>query len=72
MRTTSSVLLANLACIELHQMHSRKPVFDKPDYFVMDLDPPEQFKFPDVVEIAFDLREHAARRPLGRAAGARS
>ena len=55
------VWLANLACIELHQMHSRKPVFDKPDYFVMDLDPPEQFKFPDVVEIAFDLREHLER-----------
>jgi len=26
--------LANLACIELHQMHSRAPRFDKPDYIV--------------------------------------
>src|SRR2546427_10807682 len=34
----SLVWLANLACIELHQMHSRAPHFDKPDYVVYDLD----------------------------------
>ncbi len=54
----SLVWLANLACIELHQMHSRKPHYDQPDYFVFDLDPPEDYPFPDVVEIAFALREH--------------
>src|SRR5438309_8590045 len=50
--------LANLACIELHQMHSRVPDFDKPDYIVYDFDPPENFKFPDVTEIALEFKEH--------------
>jgi DNA ligase D-like protein (predicted ligase)/DNA ligase D-like protein (predicted polymerase)/DNA ligase D-like protein (predicted 3'-phosphoesterase) len=50
--------LANLACIELHQMHSRAPHFDKPDYIVFDLDPPEGFKFAGVVELALAFKEH--------------
>ena len=32
------VWLANLACIEIHQMHCRAPHFDRPDYIVFDLD----------------------------------
>lgn len=52
------VWLANLACIELHQMHSRRPDFTKPDYFVMDIDPPENYPFTKVVEIAFNIKEH--------------
>ncbi|MCZ6775217.1 MAG: non-homologous end-joining DNA ligase [Ignavibacteria bacterium] len=54
----SLVWLANLACIELHQMHSRSPHYDKPDYMVFDLDPPENYSFERVVEIALDFREH--------------
>jgi DNA ligase D-like protein (predicted polymerase)/DNA ligase D-like protein (predicted 3'-phosphoesterase) len=54
----SVVWLANLACIELHQTHYRKPRFEHPDYFVFDLDPPEDCAFVDVVELAFELREH--------------
>jgi DNA ligase D-like protein (predicted ligase)/DNA ligase D-like protein (predicted polymerase)/DNA ligase D-like protein (predicted 3'-phosphoesterase) len=54
----SLVWLANLACIELHQMHSRAPHFDKPDYIVYDLDPPENFKFTDVAQLAREFREH--------------
>ncbi len=54
----SLVWLANLACIELHQMHARAPNFDKPDYMVIDLDPPDGFSFPKVVELAFDLKLH--------------
>lgn len=54
----SLVWLANLACIELHQMHSHMPHFDKPDYMVFDLDPPEDYSFPRLVEIALQLREH--------------
>jgi bifunctional non-homologous end joining protein LigD len=50
--------LANLACLELHQMHSRAPHFDKPDYIVYDLDPPEDYKFPDVAQLALALRLH--------------
>lgn len=57
----SLVWLANLACIELHQMHSRNPHYDKPDYMVFDLDPPEGYKFTDLIEIAFDLKEHIER-----------
>ncbi|MCH7677232.1 non-homologous end-joining DNA ligase [candidate division KSB1 bacterium] len=53
----SLVWLANLACLELHQYHSRKPHFDKPDYFVFDLDPPEGGPFESVVEIALNLKE---------------
>src|SRR5262245_55580202 len=48
----SLVWLANLACIELHQMHSRAPHFDKPDYIVYDFDPPENFTFNQVAELA--------------------
>src|SRR5213075_2934805 len=50
--------LANLACIELHQMHSRAPHFDKPDYIVYDLDPPENCPFQDVAGLALEFREH--------------
>src|SRR5947207_13372085 len=54
----SLVWLANLACIELHQMHSRAPHFDKPDYIAYDFDPPETFKFPDVATLALEFKEH--------------
>ncbi|NUM81517.1 hypothetical protein HUU42_11990 [bacterium] len=54
----SLVWLANLACIELHQGHARSPNFDRPDYMVIDLDPPDGFPFPQVVELAFDLKPH--------------
>ncbi|MBL7994101.1 non-homologous end-joining DNA ligase [bacterium] len=54
----SLVWLANLACIELHQMHARGPNFDKPDYMVIDLDPPDGFPFQKVVDLAFDLKPH--------------
>ena len=50
--------LANLACLEMHQMHSRKPHFDKPDYMVFDLDPPLGYNFQKIVKIALDLKEH--------------
>jgi len=50
--------LANLACIELHQMHSRAPHFDRPDYIVYDFDPPENFIFADVAELALEFKEH--------------
>jgi bifunctional non-homologous end joining protein LigD len=51
------VWLANLASLELHQLHSRKPDFEFPDYMVFDLDPPEGYNFMKVVEIAFLLKE---------------
>ncbi len=53
--------LGNLASIELHQMHCRAPHFDKPDYMVFDLDPPEDFAFKNVAELAFELGRHLER-----------
>jgi DNA ligase D-like protein (predicted ligase)/DNA ligase D-like protein (predicted polymerase)/DNA ligase D-like protein (predicted 3'-phosphoesterase) len=52
------VWLANLACLEFHQLHSRRPTFDKPDYMVFDLDPPEGYDFQKIKPIAFNLKEH--------------
>jgi DNA ligase D-like protein (predicted ligase)/DNA ligase D-like protein (predicted polymerase)/DNA ligase D-like protein (predicted 3'-phosphoesterase) len=54
----SLVWLANLATIELHQMHSRSPHFDKPDYIAYDFDPPEEVRFPDVAHVAREFKEH--------------
>jgi len=54
----SLVWLANLACLEIHQMHSYKPNFDKPDYIVFDLDPPEGYRFSQLIDIALNLRQH--------------
>jgi DNA ligase D-like protein (predicted polymerase)/DNA ligase D-like protein (predicted ligase)/DNA ligase D-like protein (predicted 3'-phosphoesterase) len=54
----SLVWLANLACIELHQMHSRAPHFDKPDYIAYDLDPPATYTFSDVAELALKFKKH--------------
>jgi bifunctional non-homologous end joining protein LigD len=54
----SLVWLANLACIELHQMHSRAPQFDKPDYIAYDFDPPESYKFQQVAEFALKFKDH--------------
>jgi DNA ligase D-like protein (predicted ligase)/DNA ligase D-like protein (predicted polymerase)/DNA ligase D-like protein (predicted 3'-phosphoesterase) len=61
----SLVWLANLACIELHQMHARlrpqrdnRTSLDNPDYFVFDFDPPEGFSFPQVAALALEFREH--------------
>ncbi len=54
----SLVWLANLAALELHQLHSRKPNFEFPDYMVFDLDPPEGYDFKKIVSLALDLKEH--------------
>lgn len=52
------VWLANLACLEIHQIHSFSEFADKPDYIVYDLDPPEdQDNFTEVKELAFKLKE---------------
>ncbi|MBL6445588.1 non-homologous end-joining DNA ligase [Fulvivirga sp. 29W222] len=54
----SLVWLANMACLELHQMHARRPHHDHPDYIVYDLDPPEVYDFEGVKELAFNLKDH--------------
>ena len=51
------VWLANLACLEIHQIHSFTEYADQPDYIVYDLDPPEGGDFQEVKELAFQLKE---------------
>lgn len=51
------VWLANLASLEIHQLHSRKPNFDSADYIVFDLDPPEGYNFQKLIPIAIELKE---------------
>lgn len=51
------VWLANLASLEIHQLHSRKPGFEFPDYMVFDLDPPEGYDFKELIPIAMALKE---------------
>jgi DNA ligase D len=55
------VWLANLASLEIHQMSSRRPHFEQPDYMAFDLDPPEEIDFEKVVETAFSLKKHLER-----------
>jgi len=53
------VWLANLACLELHQIHAYSHHVDTPDYFVFDLDPPESYDFTKLKDIAFNLNQLA-------------
>lgn len=53
----SLVWLANMASLEIHQMHARAPDFSKPDYIVYDLDPPETMNFTEVKDVAFLLKD---------------
>ncbi len=52
----SLVWLANMACIELHQMHCRAKHRDHPDYFVFDVDPPDGTPWAQIAEIGEGLR----------------
>lgn len=54
----SLVWIANLAGIELHQMHSRAPRYDTPDYVTYDFDPPDGYEFARVAELALQFKEH--------------
>ncbi|MBL7862690.1 MAG: non-homologous end-joining DNA ligase [Cyclobacteriaceae bacterium] len=55
---SSLVWLANLAALELHQLHSRKPDFEHPDYMVFDLDPPEGYDFTKVASLSLELKAY--------------
>ena len=52
------VWLANMACLEIHQMHSTSANPDLPDYIVYDLDPPDDIDFNELKDIAFNMREY--------------
>jgi len=47
----------NLGCIELHTWHSRVPEIEKPDYFLIDLDPTTDGQWPYVRRIALVVRD---------------
>jgi len=49
--------LANLGCIEMNPWNSRLDTLDKPDYFVMDIDPSEQNTFEQVIDTANVIKE---------------
>lgn len=48
--------IANLAALTLHQWASRVPHLDRPDYFVLDLDPGDATTWPEVIEVALAVR----------------
>jgi bifunctional non-homologous end joining protein LigD len=50
------VYLANLGCIELNPWHARIADLDRPDYFMLDLDP-EAVSFDQVIETAQAVRK---------------
>jgi len=49
--------LNNLGCIELNPWNSTVKHLDKPDYMVLDIDPPDDESFDRVVEIALAIKE---------------
>lgn len=51
------VWLANLACLELHVTQGRIPHPQRPDQIVFDLDPPPDFAYTRVIELAAELGE---------------
>ncbi len=55
-KTPHLVWLANLAALEIHTMNSRIKSINKPDHFIIDLDPPESLNFDSVKALAFELK----------------
>lgn len=49
--------LNNLGCIELNPWNSTVKHLDKPDYLVLDIDPPDDDTFEQVVEIALAIKD---------------
>ena len=50
------VWLANLAALEIHTMNSTIDQINLPNQFVIDLDPPEEYGFGVVRDLAFELK----------------
>lgn len=49
--------LNNLGCIEINPWNSTIKALDKPDYFIIDLDPSAKNTFDDVIEAALAVKE---------------
>lgn len=54
--TPHLVWLANLAALEIHTMNSTLKNIEKPDQFIIDLDPPENENFENVKDLALELK----------------
>jgi len=63
-KTAHCVWLANLAALELHIMNSQISNIEKPDHFVIDLDPPEKQSFAIVKELALTLKSFLEKKGL--------
>ncbi|WP_405382052.1 DNA ligase D [Maribacter sp. LLG6340-A2] len=54
--TATLIYMANLGCIEIHPWSSRIQHLDHPDYGIIDLDPPKNMDFKNVVKVAKAFR----------------
>lgn len=55
--TATLLYMVNLGCIEIHPWNSRTDNLDKPDYGIIDLDPPEGTDFKNVVKVALTVNQ---------------
>ena len=51
------IYLNNLGCIEINPWHSTIKSLDKPDYFIIDIDPSENNTFDQVTEVALTVKK---------------
>jgi bifunctional non-homologous end joining protein LigD len=54
--TASLLYVANLGCIEMHPLHSRRFAIDRPDYAFFDLDPFPPIDFAQVRQVALMVK----------------
>ena len=55
--TASLIYMANLGCIEIHPWNSRTGNLDRPDYGIIDLDPPKGKDFKKVIKVALAVNQ---------------
>ncbi len=53
----SLLFIANLGCIEMNPWNSIVSKLDRPDYFIIDIDPSEKNSFDQVIEVALAVKE---------------
>ncbi|MEJ0105208.1 MAG: hypothetical protein WDO19_22785 [Bacteroidota bacterium] len=53
----SLLFIANLGCIEMNPWNSVVSNLDKPDYFVMDIDPSDKNTFDEVIDTALVIKD---------------
>jgi bifunctional non-homologous end joining protein LigD len=53
----SLLFIANLGCIEMNPWNSTMNKLDRPDYFIIDIDPSENNSFDQVIDVALAVKE---------------